>query len=81
MSRYANRNWGMNQAVIVRVAKTILFPKLFYGSLIWMDNSNMSDINKLWYRVSKAAVVAVFNVNGAILEVILSVPPIQTMGE
>ena len=46
----------------------------------FMINSNMSDINKLWYRVSKAAVGAVFHVHGAILEVILGVPPIQTMG-
>ena len=80
MSRYANRNWGMNQAVLVRVAKTILFSTLFYGSIIWMKNSNMTDINKLWYRVSKSAVGAVFNVQGAILEVILGVPPLQTMG-
>ena len=40
----------------------------------------MTDINKLWYRVSKAAVGAVFNVHGAILEVILGVPPLQTSG-
>ncbi len=40
----------------------------------------MTDINKLWYRVSKSAVGAVFNVQGAILEVILGVPPLQTMG-
>ena len=41
----------------------------------------MSDmISKLWYRVSKAAARAVFNIHGAILEVILGVPPIQTMG-
>ena len=45
-----------------------------------MNNSNMSDINKMWYRVSKAAVGAVFNVHGAILEVILVSVPIQTMG-
>ena len=45
-----------------------------------MKNSNMTDINKLWYRVSKSAVGAVFNVQGAILEVILGVPPLQTMG-
>ena len=45
-----------------------------------MQNLNRSDINKLWYRVYKAAVGDVFNVHGAILEVILGVPPIQTMG-
>ena len=70
LSRYANRNWGMCQAVLVRVTMTILFSSLFYGSTVWMNNSsNMVDINKLWYRVSKAAVGAVFNTHGAILEV------------
>ena len=59
LSRYANRNWGMNQAVIVRITKTVLFSALFYGSLIWMNNSNMDDINKLLYKVSKAATGAV----------------------
>ena len=39
----------------------------------------MVEINKLWYRVSKAAVGAVFNTHGAILEVILGVPPLQIM--
>ena len=41
---------------------------------------NRSDINKLWYRVYKAAVGDVFNVHGAILEVIMCVLPLQTMG-
>ena len=44
MSRYANRNWGMNQKVIVRLTKTILFSSMFYGSLIWQNNSNMADL-------------------------------------
>ncbi|KAL5265903.1 hypothetical protein ACHWQZ_G006532 [Mnemiopsis leidyi] len=78
LSRYANRNWGMCQAVIVRITKTIMFSTLFYGSTVWMHNSNMDQINKLWYKVSKTAVGAVFNTHGAILEVILGVPPIQT---
>ena len=77
---YANRNWGMCQAVLVRITKTMLFSSLFYGSTVWMNNSsNMVEINKLWYRVSKAAVGAVFNTHGAILEVILGVPPLQIM--
>ena len=77
MSRYANRNWGMSQKVIVRLTKAILFSSLFYGSLIWQNNSNMTDLNRLWYRVAKAAVGAVFNVQHAILEVILGIPPLN----
>ena len=77
MSRYTNRNWGMNQSVTVRIAKTLFFSSLFYGSIVWMKNSNMTDINSLWYKVSKAATGAVFNVSSVILEVILGVPPLR----
>ncbi|KAL5256622.1 hypothetical protein ACHWQZ_G011765 [Mnemiopsis leidyi] len=79
MSRYANRNWGMNQAVIIRLVKTILSSTLFYGSIVWMSNSNLGDIQKLWYTVLKAAVGAVFNAHSAVLEVIVGMPPIQIM--
>jgi hypothetical protein len=74
MRRYANRNWGMNQRVIVCLAKTIMFSSLFYGSFIWQTNANMADLNRLWYKVAKSAVGAVFNVQHTILEVILGVP-------
>ena len=77
LSRYTNRNWGMNQKVLVRLAKTVMFSSLFYGSLIWQTNANMLELNKLWYKVAKSAVGAVFNVQNAILEVILGIPPLR----
>ena len=77
MSRYTNRNWGMNQKVLVRLAKTVMFPALFYGSIIWQTTSNMTELNRLWYKVSKSAVGAVFNVQNSILEVILGIPPLS----
>ena len=77
LSRYTNRNWGMNQAVLVRIAKAIMFPSLFYGSVVWMSASNMEELNRIWYRVTKCALGAVFNVQGSIAEVILGVPPLQ----
>ena len=77
ISRYANRNWGMNQGVIVRLTKTIIFSQLFYGSIVWMNNTNMGDIYKIWYKVLKSAVGAVFNVQSAVLEVIVGVAPLQ----
>ena len=80
MSRYANRNWGMNQRVIVRLTKTVLFSSLFYGSIIWQTNSNMAELNKLWYKVAKSAIGAVFNVQNTIAEVILGVPPLTVTG-
>ena len=39
----------------------------------------MVEINTLWYKVSKAAVGAVFNVSNVILEVILGIPPLQVV--
>lgn len=77
MSRYTNRNWGMNQTVIARISKAIFFSSLFYGSIIWMNNTNMSDINSLWYKISKSAVGAVFNVSAPTLGIILGIPPLQ----
>lgn len=78
LCRYSNRNWGLNQTVMLRVVKTIMFSSLFYGCMIWMSHSNMSLINSLWCKVAKSAVGAVFNVQHEILEVILGVPPLQT---
>ena len=77
LSRYTNRNWGMNQKVTVRLAKTVMFSCLFYGSLIWQTNSNTMEINKLWYKIAKSAVGAVFNVQNNILEAILGIPPLN----
>ena len=53
---------------------------LFYGSLIWQNNTNLTQLNKLRYKVAKSAVGAVFNVQPAIAEVILGVPPIAVSG-
>ena len=76
LCRYSNRHWGMHQLVLVRLVKTVMFSSLFYGCIIWMNHSNMQHINRLWYKISKSAVGAVLNVHGAILEVILGVPPL-----
>ena len=70
----------MNQRVIVRLTKTVLFSSLFYGSIIWQTNSNMAELNKLWYKVAKSAIGAVFNVQNTIAEVILGVPPLTVTG-
>jgi hypothetical protein len=77
LCRYSNRNWGLNQAVMIRIVKIIMFSSLFYGCMIWMSNANMAEIHKLWYKVAKSAVGAVYNVQNALVEVILGVPPLQ----
>ena len=80
ISRYTNRNWGLNQRVLVCLAKTIMFSTLFYGSLVWQTNANLMQLNKLWYKVAKSAIGAVFNVQQTIAEVILGVPPLSVTG-
>ena len=80
ISKYANRNWGLNQKVLVRLVKTVIFSSLFYGSLVWQTNVNLIQLNKLWYKVAKSAIGAVFNVQHTIAEVILGVPPLSVMG-
>ena len=72
-------SWLFRASKLSRKNLHFALSALFYGSLIWMNNSNMDDINKLLYRVSKAATGAVFNTHSAIVEVILGVPPIQIM--
>ena len=61
----------------MRLAKTVMFSSLFYGPFIWKINANMLELNKLCYKVAKSAVGAVLNVQNAILEVILGIPPLR----
>lgn len=76
LCRYTNRNWGLNQRVMIRIVKATMFSCLFYASMVWMNSSNMTTINSLWYKVAKSAVGAVYNVKSSVLEVILGVPPL-----
>ena len=78
LCRYCNRNWGMCQEVIIRIARTIIFSScMFYASMVWMNDSNLSDLNSLSYKVAKSAVGAVFNDAISTLEVIVGIPPLQ----
>ena len=80
ISRYANRNWGLNQRVLVCLVRTVIFSSLFYSSLVWQTNANLVQLNKLWYKVAKSTIGAVFNVQHTIAEVILGVPPLSVTG-
>ena len=79
--RVCNRNWGLNHTVLVTISKTVMFSILFYGGIIWMTENNMSEIERLWGKIAKTAVGAIFNVNHSILEVILGVPPLQIQNQ
>ena len=63
--------------MVSRLTKTVMFSTLFYGSPVWMNDNNMRDIEKLWCRISKTAIGAIFNVNQSIVEAILGIPPLQ----
>lgn len=77
LCRCCNRNWGMNHHVLIRIIKAVIFSTLLYGSLIWMNICNMEVINRLWCKMAKTSVGAIFNVSPSLLEVILGVPPLQ----
>ena len=63
--QYTNRNWGLNQRVLTRLYQVIICSTLFYGSVIWMRERKIAEIQKLWYRMTKTALGAVFNVDQA----------------
>jgi len=79
--KYSNRNWGFSQQVMVQLIKSIFQSCLFYASHIWMRHDNMTDINRLWYKILKSSVGAVLNVRQDIAEVILGIPPIPIMNK
>ena len=77
--QYCNRNWGMNMLVTRKIVQTVILSCLSYACNIWMSQRNMINIEKLWYKVCKSAVGAVFDVNKSVLEVIVGLAPIEVM--
>ena len=79
--KYSNRNWGFNQKVLVRLLKTLFLSKLYYAGHVWLTSNNIQDINKLWYKIIKSAIGAVFNIKQVLAEVILGLPPLMLGNE
>ena len=77
--QYSNKNWGFTEKVLVRLIKTLILSALYYAGHIWLNRETLQDINKLWYRMIKSTVGAVFNVRLSIAEVILGLPPLETV--
>ena len=65
----------------MQLIKTIFQACLFYASHIWMKDTNMQDINRLWYKIIKSSVGAVLNIRRSLAEVILGIPPIMIMNK
>ena len=77
--QYSNKNWGFTEKVLVHLIKTLILSALFYAGHIWLNRETMKEINKLWYKMIKSTVGAVFNVRLSIAEVILGLPPPETV--
>ena len=77
ISKYSNRNWGFQQHVTVQIIKTLWLPTLLYAGHIWINKQNMKEINKLFYKIIKNTVGAVFNIRQSLAETILGIPPLH----
>ena len=61
---------------MTRLIKVLFLPCLFYGGMVWINQHNLADINKLWYKVLKSTLGATFNVKLELCEIISGLPPI-----
>ena len=77
ISKYANRHWGFKQHIMVQIIKAIWLPTLMYAGHIWINKQNMIEINKLYYKIIKTTVGAVFNIRQSLAEIILGLPPLH----
>ena len=77
ISQYSNRHWGLQQHVTVQIIKTLWLPTLLYAGHIWINKLNMIEINKLFYKILKSTVGAVFNIRQSLAEIILGIPPLH----
>ena len=75
--KYSNRHWGFNQRIMVQLIKTFFHSTLFYAGHIWMQKNNLTEINKLYYKIVKASVGAIFNIRLSVAEMILGLPPLE----
>ena len=77
MCKYSNKHWGLCQRVMVQLMKTIFISCSCYAGHIWIKPNNTNDINKVWYKIIKSSVGAVFNISRSLAEIILGIPPLQ----
>ena len=75
--KYSNREWGFNIHTMIQLIKTMFIPKLQYAGHIWITERNLEEIQKLWYKILKATIGAVFNISASLAEVILGLPPLE----
>ena len=76
MCKYTNRNYGFNQRVITQITKSYFLSSLHYAGLVWQNSKSTKEIEGVWYKITKSAVGAVFNVRQSTAEIILGLPPL-----
>ena len=74
--KHINIHWGFTQRVVSQIARTFLLTSLHYAGHIWMSDKNTKEVEKVWYKVVKAAVGATFNIRKSVAEIIVGIPPI-----
>ena len=74
---YCNIHWGFNQTVMTRLINTIFISIIQYCGHIWYSSKTSEEIERLWNKLIKSSVGAVFNIQTNIGEVILGVPPLS----
>ena len=77
ISKYCSKNWGFNQRIMTQLLRTLFISCLFYAGHVWMKPPNMKEIEKLWYKITKSTVGAVFNISQTTAELIIGIPPLQ----
>ena len=79
--KYCNRNTGLNQRVMVTLIRTLFISCLCYAGHLWMTKQNLVEINKLWYKILKSTIGAVYNLSLSSAEMILGLPPILLLNK
>ena len=74
--KHTNRNWGFKQHVIVRLLEVLIATCIHYAGVVWINPHSIKEVEKLWYKIIKSAVGAVFNIKTSLAEAILGVQPI-----
>ena len=71
-----NRNWGFKQHVLVKLIETLISTCIQYAGFVWINHHSIKEVEKLWYKMIKSTIGAVFNVKQSTGEIILGIPPI-----
>ena len=77
--KYSNIHWGLCQRVMVQLMKTLFISSICYAGLIWIKPTNTAEVDKIWYKIVKSSVGAVFNISRSLAEIILGLPPLKIL--